>query len=134
MACITRSNGFRLNEETLKNNFPLLNRPLPSLVAGFFMRGRMGGMKPPQFSLRSIFVLMTLICVLIASIIEWRRQRADKFYSEIGTLEAERFFLRMEQKPGEPRSKKVRDVEARINEKLRGTGLPTYPNRARLAH
>jgi hypothetical protein len=90
----------------------------------------MGGMKRPHFSLRSIFVLMTLICVLIVSINEWRRRQSEKLYSEIGALEAERFFVRMDQKPGEPRSKKLLDVEARINEKLRGTGLTTYPARS----
>jgi hypothetical protein len=42
--------------------------PLSRLVAGFFMRGRMGDMKQFQISLRLVLLLVTLLAVFLAGV------------------------------------------------------------------
>jgi hypothetical protein len=86
----------------------------------------------PHISLRFFFLSVALACALFAWIAalvrEQRRVQAEKTNSEIMDLEHERAFLIREQNPSEPRSKRLKEVEASINEKLQQTGVAPYPS------
>jgi hypothetical protein len=92
----------------------------------------MVAMGRPQVSLRSIFLIVALISVLLAAIAaqirEAHRVKSQSINNEIADFEAERNFLLSEQDPNTPRSKRLKEVEASINEKLRQTGLSPYPS------
>ena len=50
----------------------------PPLVAGFFMRGRMGGMKRLRFSLRLTLLIVALAAVFFAWVGQLRQMNAAK--------------------------------------------------------
>jgi hypothetical protein len=66
------------------------NRPRPiSLVARFFMRGRMGGMRRIRFNLRTLLIAIALVA-LFFGYAQWRRQ---SLLREAKELEAMGFTL-----------------------------------------